>query len=160
MVNRILIWDGGNSSLPINFFRCRRVFFCMKHSTVGVPTVFILLLSIYVFTDYIFVLQCLYPLSNIFSYHIPHLVGVKVHLFNEHDFTPLDGRRRVFEDPPISAFPNAPHHRDNCLHGLGLCEFSSHTMDCNVWAQGPSWRDLDHFPASLRLLAKLHFKNR
>lgn len=88
------------------------------------------------FIDYNLVLQCVYPLSDILSYHILHLVGVKVHRLNEHDFTPLGGRRSVFQDPLISAFSNAPYHCDNCLHGPGLCELPSHTTDCIVWVQG------------------------
>jgi hypothetical protein len=111
--------------------------FLIKHSTIGS-----LQYSFYYFSIYVYILYFLYPLSDIFSYHIPYLVGVKVHLLNEHDFTPLDGRRSVFEDPPISAFPNAPHHCDNCLHDLGCLNFlfiPRSTAMCG----------LDHFPTSL-----------
>jgi hypothetical protein len=70
-------------------------------------------------------------LSN--SYHFAHPIAVKNHLLGEDNFAPLSSWRGVFEDPAISALPNAPHHCDNCLHGPGLCKFPLHTLNCNVW---------------------------
>jgi hypothetical protein len=37
-------------------------------------------------TYYIFVLQRLHPMSDVFSYRILHLVGIKVQLLYEHGF--------------------------------------------------------------------------